>query len=305
MRIYARKLNRRSLRVASVMLETIIPRSLRLPSRLHSSLPFATSFLSFQHVSTLPFHSLLPLLSFRFNASIWVIYLFLSFHKVFISLRPSIRFNSYIPFVYLFVSLQLAHFICYFFPLVSTLAFHSLLLPFRFNSSLPFATSFLSFQLFPSIRYFLCSFQRFHPVRLPLLSFQVIDNVRSSHSFQFFNSYIPFVYLFVALLQLVYFVCYFFPLIPTLAFRSLLFPFPFNSFLRLAMPFFSFQFFPSIRCFLPSVSALTLCAMAVLNAVSGKRTFFLKSWGAQQPRLAFAIQAATCGHLRPLCGHLL
>ena len=218
---------------------------------------------------------------------------------MFISLRPSIRFNSYIPFVYLFVSLQLVHFICYFFPLVSTLAFHSLLLPFRFNSSLPFATSFLSFQLFPSVRYFLCSFQRFHPVRLPLLSFQVIDKVRSSHSFQFFNSYIPFVYLFVALLQLVYFVCYFFPLIPTLAFRSLLFPFPFNSFLRLAMPFFSFQFFPSIRCFLPSVSALTLCAMAVLNAVSGKNREGHSSpdWHLQSKRPL----VATCGHFAATC----
>ena len=170
MRIYARKLNRRSLRVASVMLENYYP-------------PFITSSLSFKffpairyivsYRSTLPFHSLLStsFLSFP-TLSIWFIYLFLSFSQG-VSSRYVLPFvsNSYIPFVYLFVSLQLVHFICYFFPLVSTLAFHSLLLPFRFNSSLPFATSFLSFQLFPSVRYFLCSFQRFHPVRLPLLSF--------------------------------------------------------------------------------------------------------------------------------------
>ena len=144
MRIYARKLNRRSLRVASVMSETIIPRSLRLPSRLNSSPSFATSFLSFQLFPSIryfhffPFVSTLPSGSFTF-----------SFRFTRCSSRyvlPFVSTRTSRSFTYSFCNSSISiHFVCYFFLLVFTLAFHSLLLPFCFNSSLPFATSFLSF----------------------------------------------------------------------------------------------------------------------------------------------------------------
>ena len=140
MRIYARKLNRRSLRVASVMLETIIPRSLRLPSRLNSSLPFATSFLSFQHVSTLPFHSLLPLLS-------------LSFQRFHLGHLPFPFVSQGVHLVTSFHSFQLVHPVRLPIRFVATRPFHLLLLSFGFHSCISFVASSLSFQLFPSVRY--------------------------------------------------------------------------------------------------------------------------------------------------------
>ena len=178
MQIYARKLNRRSLRVASVMLETIIPRSLRLPSRLNSSLPFATSFLSFQLFPSIryfhffPFVSSLPSGSFTF-----------SFHFTrcssryvlpFVSTRTSrsftysFRCNSSISSVTSFLWFPLLHFIRCFFPFISTLPFRSLRHSFRFNSSLPFVTSFVRFSASIPFVYLFFRFKSFIALGPPI-----------------------------------------------------------------------------------------------------------------------------------------
>ena len=75
------------------LVSTLAIRSLLLPFRFNSFLPFATSLLSFQLFPFIRYS--LPFVIFRFNAS-------RSFTSSFrfrrsISLHPSFRFNSYIP----------------------------------------------------------------------------------------------------------------------------------------------------------------------------------------------------------------
>ena len=276
--------------------------------------PFITSSLSFKFfpairyivpiVSTLPFHSLLPLLSLRFNTSIRFIYLFLSFHKVFISLRPSIRFNSYIPFVYLFV-LQLVHFD----------PFRLLLLSFGFHSCISFVASSLLFQLFPSVRYVI-PFFRFKS-SLPFVT-----------SFVRFSASIPFLYLFFRFKS-------FITLGPPIRFNSItLTSRSFtcllrccNSSISFATSFLWFQLLHFVRCFFPFLLTLSFGSLChsfrpfvasflpfqLLHYVpwqswmrlAGKERFFLNLEGHSSPDWHLQSKrplAATCSkdHLRPL-----
>ena len=219
------------------------------------------------------------------------VYLFL-LSKSFISLSPSI-FNSYIRFVYLFLSFRAVHFVillsfsfyivlhplrlppflsaCPFHhvrPFVATLPFDSLLLsfrfnsfesgslllPFPFNSSLPFPIQ-CAFRFNSSLPFVTSfpSFQRFHPVHLPLPFVSMFPSRSFTSSFRFkpltslppffrFNSSFLFVLLFLTFLscQLVHFIAsilslqlfpairYFFPFVSTL-FHPVRYFFPFLS----------------------------------------------------------------------------
>ena len=142
-----------------------------------------------------------------------------------------------------------------------------------------------------------------------------------------FNSYIPFVYLFVSL-QLVYFVCYFlwfqllqfvrcfFPFVSTPSFRSLRRSFRFSSSLSFVTPFLSWSFVSTLpsRSFTSSFRfrrSISLHPSFRFNSYiphhgrlekmrfAGK-AFFSQFWGVQQPGLVFALHAATCDRLRTL-----
>ena len=168
-----RKLKRssQSQSFASIVFETLISRSLFLPCRFNSflpfctlflsfqlSLPFATSFLSFQHFN--PVHLPLPFASSRSCRYVLPFVSSLSYR----SFTCSYRCHSSISIV---TSFPWFH--------VSTPALPSLVRPFRFNCFLPFSTLFLSFQLFPSIRYFL-------PFASTLSSRSCTSSFVSSHS---------------------------------------------------------------------------------------------------------------------------
>ena len=144
------------------------------------------------------------------------------------SLPPSFRFASSFPCVTSVLSFHVLYSVRYFFPfvstlrVVSTLRFRSLRLSFRFTFSLLCVTSVRSFQVLYPVRFFFpfvstlrsCflylvpfvlnsplpfatffpSFQRFHPVHLPL----PFMSMRSCRYFlPFFKSYMRFVYLFL------------------------------------------------------------------------------------------------------------
>ena len=117
----------------------------------------------------------------------------------------SIMLETLIPTRYFFPFVQRVPSIRYIVPFVSTLPIHLILPLFRFNASILFMYFFLSFQ--------------------------AVHVVASFHSCQFL--YIPFVDMFV-LLQLVFFVCYFLPLVSTIP--------------PLVTSFLSFQLLPSVCC---------------------------------------------------------
>ena len=146
--------------VASIWLETLIPRSLLLSFRFtlpfhllhrsfrcYSSLPFVTSFLSFQlllsvrrsPLSTLPFHSL-PC-SFRFNSSLSLGTSFLSFQPLH-PVRCCFPSFKVVHFVASFLPFQLN--VCHFFPFVSTLPFRSVIPSIQLSPFKPASNLFLA-----------------------------------------------------------------------------------------------------------------------------------------------------------------
>ena len=146
--------------VASIWLETLIPRSLLLSFRF--TLPFATSFLSLLRFPSIryflpfvstpsfrssfpPFDSSLPFLtvpcSFRFNSSLSLGTSFLSFQPLH-PVRCCFPSFKVVHFVASFLPFQLN--VCHFFPFVSTLPFRSVIPSIQLSPFKPASNLFLA-----------------------------------------------------------------------------------------------------------------------------------------------------------------
>ena len=252
------------------------------------------------------------------------------------SLPPSFRFAASFPCVTSVLSFHVLCSVRYFFPfvstlrVVSTLRFRSLRLSFRFTFSLLCVTSVRSFQVLYPVRFFPFRFNSSLPFAP---AFLLIFLCRLNCSFPFAASFLSF--------QVSSSICYFLSFVLTLMSCSFRFSFRFNSsFLfvasvpsyqlfclaRLALPFLSPCPFRCVHPFvltLPSYLlfrfhfVLTLRFSTLTSRLtenlkkcrSREKHFFFKFSRVGPFGLVFAVQAATCGHLRPLapaatCDHL-